>query len=112
MTAPAELRAPVVHPTPRRNLTLSEVDHGPRDGRPQLIHRPASTGTADITLDTGTLEAIALAVGAHLSPRAGTALAQWDRPGSLEARAAFVLQAIGHAARCPVCAPTLPELRP
>ena len=45
----------------------------------------------------------AMAIALHLSPRAGSALANWDRSDSILSRAAFVEQAMAAALECTGC---------
>ena len=44
-----------------------------------------------------------MAIALHLSPRAGSALVNWDRSDAILSRAAFVEQAIAAALECPGC---------
>ena len=45
----------------------------------------------------------AMAIALHLSPRAGSALANWDRSDAIATRASFVEQAMASALECPGC---------
>jgi hypothetical protein len=103
---------PVIHTTPRRNLTLSEGHAPGRARRSTRNAQPEHPTPPDITSPDGTTpplaagtallgavarQAVIEAVALHLSPRAANPEL---RPS---ARMAYVAAALDAATRCPLC---------
>lgn len=100
------VHAAVVHNGRAPELTLSEVV--PPAARAEGLTSPH---VPPLPVWAESAAAVSLALADHMSPRAAEAFAQVDRSGVRAMRAAWIMDALAKAARCPLCRPTLaPEL--
>jgi hypothetical protein len=99
----------VVNRSPLASLALSEVELDPDTGYPQ---EPGTGAGRSSSARATAGELVAASIAAHLSPRAALSVADPTTPHAQAQRAAYVLDALALAARCPMCAPDVAGLVP